>query len=140
MIWLTLKSWLLLLYFDVLMLTRDFNVLHARVSKEPVRTDSTRDVPPSDMLSRSMDYACVLYFKQVLCLQRSAATTLLFRRYGLAAEMIIGVQLLPFKSPLLGIADAPPTSAVRSASRSSQLPNQALRHRTEHRRVQERPR
>ena len=45
-----------------------------------------------------MDFACVLYPKQVLCLQRSAATTLLLRRRGIAAEMVIGAQLLPFKS------------------------------------------
>jgi Transglutaminase-like superfamily len=33
-----------------------------------------------------------------MCLQRSAATTLLMRRHGWEAEMVIGVQLLPFKS------------------------------------------
>jgi hypothetical protein len=32
------------------------------------------------------------------CLQRSAATTLLLRRYGKKAEMVIGVQFLRFKS------------------------------------------
>ena len=45
-----------------------------------------------------MDCACVLYVKPVLCLQRSSATTLLLRRYGWKAEMVIGVQLMPFKS------------------------------------------
>jgi len=34
----------------------------------------------------------------VLCLQRSAALTILLRRNGRAAEMIIGAQLLPFLS------------------------------------------
>jgi hypothetical protein len=32
------------------------------------------------------------------CLQRSAATTLLLRRYGKKAEMVIGAQFLPFKA------------------------------------------
>jgi hypothetical protein len=45
-----------------------------------------------------MDYACVFYVKRVLCLQRSAATTILLRRYGWSAEMVIGAQILPFKS------------------------------------------
>jgi hypothetical protein len=45
-----------------------------------------------------MDLACVFYIKKVLCLQRSAATTLLLRRYGHKAEMVIGAQMLPFKS------------------------------------------
>jgi transglutaminase superfamily protein len=34
----------------------------------------------------------------VLCLQRSAATTLLLRRHGWDAEMVIGAKLLPFQS------------------------------------------
>jgi hypothetical protein len=45
-----------------------------------------------------MDLACVFYTKQILCLQRSAATTLLLRRHGIYAEMVIGAQMLPFKS------------------------------------------
>lgn len=56
------------------------------------------NVPPVKFLCRAMDFACVFYFKQVLCLQRSAATTVLLRRYGVPAEMVIGAQLLPFKS------------------------------------------
>jgi hypothetical protein len=34
----------------------------------------------------------------VMCLQRSAATTLLLRRHGFKAEMVIGAQILPFRS------------------------------------------
>lgn len=49
-------------------------------------------------LCRAMDFACVFYPKRVLCLQRSVATTLLLRRYGLSAEMVIGAQTLPFRS------------------------------------------
>jgi hypothetical protein len=45
-----------------------------------------------------MDLACVFYFKHVMCLQRSAATTLLLRRHGLRAELVIGAHILPFKS------------------------------------------
>jgi hypothetical protein len=42
-----------------------------------------------------MDLACVFYFKRVLCLQRSAATTILLRRHGATASMMTGVQILP---------------------------------------------
>jgi hypothetical protein len=45
-----------------------------------------------------MDLACVFYPKPVRCLQRSAATTLLLRRHGVGAELVIGAQLLPFRS------------------------------------------
>lgn len=42
-----------------------------------------------------MDLACVFYFKHVVCLQRSAATTILLRRYGWDAELVIGTQMMP---------------------------------------------
>jgi hypothetical protein len=45
-----------------------------------------------------MDIACAFYFKQVLCLQRAAATTILLRQYGVPAEMVIGTQLCPFRA------------------------------------------
>jgi len=47
---------------------------------------------------RAIDLACVFYFKRILCLQRSAATTLLLSRYSHHAELVIGAQILPFKS------------------------------------------
>jgi hypothetical protein len=49
-------------------------------------------------LCHAADLACVFYFKQVLCLQRSAATALLLRRHGWDVEMVIGAQLNPFSS------------------------------------------
>ena len=39
-----------------------------------------------------------LYWKRALCLQRSAATTCLLKRYGVPAHMVIGAQHTPFKS------------------------------------------
>jgi hypothetical protein len=49
-------------------------------------------------LCHAVDLACVFYFKQVLCLQRSAVTTVLLRQYGWVAEMVIGAQVRPFIS------------------------------------------
>lgn len=94
---LVLKSWWLLLYFEAMMRVSDFKGLHLCVSKEPVRRCKETAITP-EALNHAMDLACVFYFKQVLCLQRSAATTLLFRRYGFPADMLIGAQMLPFKS------------------------------------------
>jgi hypothetical protein len=45
-----------------------------------------------------VDLACVFYFKQVLCLQRSAAATVMLRRFGWPAMMVIGAELTPFRS------------------------------------------
>lgn len=49
-------------------------------------------------LCHAIDLACVFYFKPVFCLQRSAATALLLRHFGYQAEMVIGAQMVPFRS------------------------------------------
>jgi Transglutaminase-like superfamily len=91
------QIWLLLLYFDWLMHFRGFQGLRTVVRARQARLGS--EVHESDReLSHAADLACVFYFKPVLCLQRSAATTVLLRRHGWEAEMVIGAQLLPFRS------------------------------------------
>ena len=49
-------------------------------------------------ICHAVDVACVFYFKEVRCLQRSAAATRLLRRSGIAAQMVIGVQACPFRA------------------------------------------
>ncbi|ACO31647.1 MULTISPECIES: lasso peptide biosynthesis B2 protein [Acidobacterium] len=90
-----MEAWALLLYFDCLMRFGNFEKLYAAVRSCPRRQSSHADL---DALCRAMDLACVFYFKRVLCLQRSAATAVMFRRQGYAADLVIGVQLLPFYS------------------------------------------
>jgi hypothetical protein len=51
-----------------------------------------------DALFRAIDLACVFYLHRVLCLQRAAATTILLRRHGVSAEMIVGIKQFPFRS------------------------------------------
>ena len=95
---LVLKSWLLLLYVECVMRFSSFHALNAIVRKEEVRPRHDQALLESSRVCHAMDLACVFYFKQVMCLQRSAATTLLLRRHGWAAEMVIGAQIHPFKS------------------------------------------
>lgn len=95
---LVLESWLLLLYFELVMRFRTFKVLYEIVRREELRAGSGGQAISSSELCYAMDLACVFYFKHVLCLQRSAATTLLLRRHGWEAEMVIGAQVLPFHS------------------------------------------
>jgi len=94
---LVIRSWLLLLYLELVMRFHTFQALH-----ELVRRKSIRAIPASpyssEQLCHAIDLACVLYFKPVMCLQRSAAATLLLRCYGLKAELVIGAQVLPFRS------------------------------------------
>ena len=42
--------------------------------------------------------ACIWYWKEALCLQRSAATACLLKQYGVLAQMVIGAQQMPFKA------------------------------------------
>jgi len=95
---LVVKSWLLLLYFEVVMRVRTFDALHTIVLRERIRANDGRARPSAGEICHAVALACVFYAKQVLCLQRSAATTLLLRRFGWPAELVIGVQLIPFKS------------------------------------------
>lgn len=92
-----IESWLLLLYFDWLMRFRGFHRVHSVVRERKVRIATRTELSPVS-LCHGIDLACVFYFKRVLCLQRSAATTVLLRRHGWKAEMVIGAQLLPFQS------------------------------------------
>lgn len=92
------ESWLLLIRFEWIMRFHKFRELHRTVLEAPVCPTPDADRMPGERLSIAMDYACVFYFKRVLCLQRSAATTLLLRRHGWGARMVIGAQMLPFRS------------------------------------------
>jgi len=95
---LVVESWLLLLRFEWIMHFRTFERLYRIVREEPVRPTARDQILPSEELCRAVDIACVFCFKRVLCLQRSSATTVMLRRHGWNAEMVIGAQLLPFKS------------------------------------------
>jgi hypothetical protein len=98
MIHLVLESWVSLLYFDFILRFRGLPRVHTIVRDQQVRSFKGNSISPASRLCRAVDLACVFYFKQVLCLQRSAATAVLLRRHGWKAEMVIGAQVRPFKS------------------------------------------
>jgi hypothetical protein len=92
-----LKAYILLLYFDLQLLRGGFAGLCQKVHVCPVRL-SSRATNAVARVSRAMDLACIWYFKDVLCLQRSAATACLLKRQGVTAELVIGSQQLPFRA------------------------------------------
>lgn len=92
------ESYLLLVQIDLIMRFGDLQSIHTLVRSSEIRATEVPRRSSIVDLCRSIDLACVFYIKKVLCLQRSAATTLLLRRYGHKAEMVIGAQMLPFKS------------------------------------------
>lgn len=97
MIRLVSEAFAQLLIADWLLLRRKDRMLYDVLRKRrPSINIRSRHTP--EQICRAMDIACVLYFKAVLCLQRSVATTILLRRQGLSAELVIGARVLPFKS------------------------------------------
>jgi hypothetical protein len=59
-------------------------------------------MPPAtnavEQICAAVNVACILYWKQVLCLQRSAATACLLKRYGVHAQLVFGAQQTPFRA------------------------------------------
>jgi len=82
---------------DLLLTFRGFPALHERV-KSLSPPAAHLSVPACQEICRAIDVACVLYFKEVRCLQRSAATACLLRQNGIHAELVIGVQQWPFRA------------------------------------------
>jgi hypothetical protein len=94
---LVLRAYLTLILFDLYLAQGNFAALYDRVRRYPVNEKA----PPSGTAERvcmAVDMASIWYWKEVLCLQRSAATACLLKRYGVPAQMVIGAQQMPFKA------------------------------------------
>lgn len=92
------ESFLLLLACQWRMAISPLHALHRKVRSAAVGASRPAHFYSAEEICRAVDLACVFYPTRVFCLQRSAATALLLRRHGLAAEMVIGAQILPFRS------------------------------------------
>jgi hypothetical protein len=95
---LVLENYWLLIRVDLLMRRRNLHAIHELVRNEPLVRNPRSKAVSGEEICHAMDLACAFYLKPVLCLQRSAATTLQLRRYGWNAEMMIGVRMVPFQS------------------------------------------
>jgi hypothetical protein len=95
---LLLRSYALLAKMDFVMRFGSLQDIHSQVRAAAVTLRATDRKHDVETICHAIDLACALYVKPVLCLQRSAATTIVLRRYGWSAEMVIGAQALPFKS------------------------------------------
>jgi hypothetical protein len=97
MFWKFCQAYFALLCFEFYLARDDFAALHHSVRRSPLNKDPVKHLN-CEQVCRAIDLASVFYPRQVWCLQRSAATAVLLRRYGVPAELVIGVQLVPFKS------------------------------------------
>ena len=97
MSFLVLKAYSELIHFDLYLARGNFAALYDRVRKYPVG----KRTPDPDAVARicsAIDMACIWYWKEALCLQRSAATACLLKKYGVPAQLVIGAQQMPFKA------------------------------------------
>ena len=94
---LTARAYLMLLYFDLFLVRKDFGGLYNKVRLCPITSRQMR-AHITEKICGAVDTACIWYWKEVLCLQRSAATACLLRRHGVSAEMVIGIQQIPFRA------------------------------------------
>ena len=97
MLWRLAKAYLEILRFEWYLQRGRFNILYERVRSCPIATVQS-GVAVQEDVCRAVNLACVFYFKEILCLQRAASTTCLLRKTGIAAQMVIGVQPVPFNA------------------------------------------
>jgi hypothetical protein len=97
MSFLVLKAYWKLILFDLFLARGNFAALHNKVRKYPI-SDRPATPDTAERICSAVDMACIWYWKEALCLQRSAATACLLKKYGVAAQMVIGAQHMPFKA------------------------------------------
>ena len=99
----------MLLAYDILSALCRFQTIYSMVRGWKVKSKSGgSDI--IDRVSMAGNYACIWYPKQALCLQRSFVTTYLLRKHGIAAQMVLGAQKLPFKAHAWVEVDARPVN------------------------------
>jgi len=97
MSFLVLKAYLKLIQFDFYLAREDFETLYKKVRNHPVGKPPA--LPGSvERICAAMDMACIWYWREALCLQRSAATACLLKRFGVSAQLVIGAQQMPFNA------------------------------------------
>jgi hypothetical protein len=97
MSFLVLKAYLKLIQFDLVLARGNFAELYYKVRSSSV-AETTPAPDAVERICSAVDIACIWYWKEALCLQRSAATSCLLKSHGIVAQMVIGAQQLPFKS------------------------------------------
>lgn len=99
----------MLLAYDILSALCRFQTIYSMVRGWKVKSNGGgSDI--IDRVSMAVNYGCIWYPKQALCLQRSFVTTYLLRKHGIAAQMVLGAQKLPFKAHAWVEVDARPVN------------------------------
>lgn len=97
MLLLVFKAYVELLRCGAYVSRRDFSGLYEKVRRSPMKPSSGASIP-CVQVCRAIDVACIWHWKQIQCLQRSAATTCLLRSHGTNAQMVIASRRMPFQA------------------------------------------
>lgn len=96
-LFLGLLAYLQFMLFDLFLGRGNFLKLHDRVRNFEVRARAP--LPgDADRILQAIELASIFYWKRIACLQRSAVTACLLRKFGLAAQMVTGAQQVPFRA------------------------------------------
>jgi hypothetical protein len=91
------KAYWNLIRFDVCVARGNFRSLYDMVRNYPLAKKAF-ELATVERICSAVDMAAIWYPKQVLCLQRSAATACLLKAHGVPAQMVIGAQQMPFRA------------------------------------------
>ena len=90
------RAYLLLISVDLMMTRGGFSAVHQLARTNPV-AGIEADPATVETVCKAVDLASIWYWKQVSCLHRSVVAISLLRRRGIACDLVIGVQRLPFR-------------------------------------------
>jgi Transglutaminase-like superfamily len=94
---LALQAYGKLIQFDLYLARGNFSALYEMVRRYPLRKRAA-EPDAIERICAAVDMAAIWYWKEALCLQRSAATACLLKKYGVPAQLVIGAQQMPFKA------------------------------------------
>ena len=86
-----------LIRYDLLMACRGLRGVRPKVGRS-LSGSLTESVPWETEICDAVRSVTPFYWKPIRCLQRSIVTARLMRRRGIAAEVVIGYQAMPFFS------------------------------------------
>ena len=93
---LTLRAWVCLVIYDIVVHTFGFKRVATLLKRSLSPSRSAKTTVAAAVAA--VDRAAMLYFKPVLCLQRSSVLVHLLRREGERAELVIAYRPTPFEA------------------------------------------
>jgi hypothetical protein len=95
---LVLNSWLTLLLVDITLRLLGFKAVHRALSRGRRAQARNQNRRSTEEVCHAVDLACVFYLRRVSPLERSTAATLVLRRHGYQAVLVLGAQIFPYET------------------------------------------